>query len=133
APFADLFPTEDTPVPEGFDGWGLFLDEFNSAPKGVQAAAYKLTLDRMTGQHKLHERVAMVLAGNLSTDRAITNPISTAMQSRVVHLLMEINFEEWYYDVALKENYDPRIIAFLNYKNSYLMDFRPDHNENTFC
>lgn len=133
AAFADLFPIEGMEVPKGFDGWGLFLDEFNSGAKMVQAAAYKLILDRMTGQKKLHERVAMVLAGNLSTDRAITNPIGTALQSRVVHLMMQISHEEWLEDVAIKENYDPRIIAFLNFKSSYLMDFRPDHNENTFC
>ena len=111
----------------------LFLDEFNSAAKSVQAASYKLILDRMTGQRKLHKNCVITAAGNLSTDRAITNPISTAMQSRVVHLQMEINFEEWLYDVALAENYDTRIIAYLSQTPSKLMDFRPDHNEKTFC
>lgn len=133
APFADLFPIEGTSLPEGKQGWMLFLDEFNAAAKSVQAAAYKLVLDRMVGQHRLHENVVLTAAGNLSTDRAITNPISTAMQSRVVHLEMEINFEEWLYDVALLENYDSRIIAYLSQFPSKLMDFRPDHNEKTFC
>lgn len=133
SPFADLFPLEDTPTPEGKEGWMLFLDEFNSASKGVQAASYKLILDRMTGQRKLHSNCVITAAGNLSTDRAITNPISTAMQSRVVHLEMQISFEEWLYDVALKENYDSRIIAYLSQFPSKLMDFRPDHNEKTFC
>lgn len=132
-PFADLFPIQGTKTPEGHDGWMLFLDEFNSADKRVQAAAYKLILDRMTGQHPLHERCVITAAGNLSTDRALVNPLSTAMQSRVVHLEMEINFEEWLYDVALKENYDSRVIAFLNQYPSKLMDFRPDHSEKTFC
>jgi MoxR-like ATPase len=133
SPFADLFPLQDSEPPAGKDGWMLFLDEANSATKNVQAASYKLVLDRMTGQEKLHERCAITMAGNLSTDRAIVNPLSTAMQSRVVHIEMELNFEEWLYDVALKENYDERIIAFLNYDNSKLMDFRPDHQEKTFC
>ena len=35
----DMFPTEDTPVPEGKNGWIVFLDEFNSASKAVQTAA----------------------------------------------------------------------------------------------
>jgi hypothetical protein len=87
----------------------------------------------MVGQHKLHPNVVITAAGNLSTDRAITNPISTAMQSRVIHLEMQISFEEWLYDVALKQNYDSRIIAYLNQYNSKLMDFRPDHQEKTFC
>lgn len=138
-PFADLFPLENTLLPGELagepthQGWMLFLDEFNSASKSVQAASYKLILDRMTGQHKLHERCVVTAAGNLATDRAITNTISTAMQSRVVHLEMEINFEEWLHDVALKEGYDSRIIAYLSQFPSKLMDFRPDHNEKTFC
>lgn len=133
APFADLFPIEGTTPPEDKNGWLVFLDEFPSAPKSVQAAAYKLVLDKMVGQHKLHENVHIAAAGNLMTDRAIVNPIGTAMQSRVIHLEMELSFEEWLYDVAFKENYDPRIIAYLSQYPSKLMDFRPDHNDKTFA
>lgn len=132
-PFADLFPIKGTPLPPGKQGWMLFLDEFNSAPKGVMSAAYKLILDKMTGQYPLHENVVICAAGNLATDRAITNPLSTALQSRVVHLEMQVNFEEWLQDVALAENYDSRIVAYLSQYNSKLMDFRPDHQEKTFC
>lgn len=132
APF-DMFPTENLALPEGKQGWLLFLDEFNSASKSVQAAAYKLILDRMVGQHKLHERVVIVCAGNLATDRAIVNPISTAMQSRVIHLIMELDNDEFMEDVAFKFGWDPRIIAFLSYKPGYLHDFKPDHNDKTFC
>lgn len=35
----NIFPLENTPLPKGKNGWLLFLDEFNSAPKDVQAAA----------------------------------------------------------------------------------------------
>ena len=133
APFRDLFPLQGDILPPGKKGWMIFLDEFNSASRSVQAASYKLILDKMTGQYPLNERVVLTTAGNLSTDRAITNPISTAMQSRVIHIEMEINFEEWLYDVALAENYDSRIIAYLSQYNSKLMDFRPDHQEKTFC
>lgn len=141
APFSELFPIEGTPLPQRLEnekmvnrnGWLLFLDEFNSASRSVQAAAYKLILDRMVGQHRLHSNVAIVAAGNLTTDRAIVNPISTAMQSRLIHLEMIVDFNEWLEDVALKENYDSRIIAFLMQFNEKLMDFRPDHQEHTFC
>jgi hypothetical protein len=132
SPF-EMFPTADQDLPKGKNGWILFLDEFNSAPKSVQAAAYKLILDRAVGQHQLHPACAIVAAGNLATDRAITNPLSTAMQSRLVHIEMELSHREWLEDVALKQNYDPRVIAFLNYMPGKLMDFKPDHNEKTFC
>lgn len=129
----DMFPTEDMPLPPGKDGWILFLDEMNSAPKSVQAAAYKLVLDKMVGLKKLHPRVLIVCAGNLDTDRAIVNPLSTAMQSRVITLVMDLKFDEFLEDVMLAQSWDNRIIAYLSWKPSNLHDFRPDHNEHTFC
>jgi hypothetical protein len=132
-PFGDLFPLEGDELPKGKQGWLLFLDEFNAALKAVQASAYKLVLDRKTGQRNLHPNVVIGGAGNLATDRAITNPIGTAMQSRLSHYVLEVNFKEWMEDVALKNNWDRRIIAYLSRYPSKLMDFRPDHNEKTFC
>lgn len=35
----ETFPIEGDAIPEGYSGWLLFLDEFTSAPRGVQAAA----------------------------------------------------------------------------------------------
>ncbi len=128
----DIFPTTKTILPTGKHGWMLFLDEANAAVKTVQAASYKLVLDRMVGQSMLNERVAVVMAGNLTTDRSIVNALSTAMQSRIVHLEMEVNFQHWLEDVAWPKGYDERIIAFLSYKPEYLMDFRPDHDDKTF-
>lgn len=132
-PFGDLFPLQGDALPEGKDGWTLFLDEFNSGSREIMAAAYKLILDRMVGQHKLHDQCLVVAAGNLDTDRAITNKIGTAMQSRVVTLEMQLSYEEWLYDVALKEGYDARVLGFLGQYPSKLMDFRPDHKDKTFC
>lgn len=134
----DMFPLEFNELPKDEDGnemegWLIFYDEMNSGTKMVQAASYKVILDRMIAQSKLHERVVQVAAGNLSTDRAIVNSLSTAMQSRLVHLEMELNHRQWLEDVAYKEDYDERIIAYLNYDTGKLMDFRPDHNEKTFC
>lgn len=132
-PFKDIFPTEDTPIPKGKEGFLLFLDELPAMPKAVQAATFKLVLDRMIGQKKLHPNTAIVGAGNLITDRSIVNPLSTAMQSRLIHLEMRIDFNEWLEDVAITEGYDKRILAFLMQYPSKLMDFQPDHDDKTFC
>lgn len=128
----DLFPTERTPLPAGKDGWAIFLDEFNSAPKEIQAASYKLALDRMVGQFKLHPAVVLAMAGNLMTDRAIVTELSTAMQSRIIHIEMELSYREWYEDVAMAEDYDERIVAYASFDNDFLMDFKPDHQDKTF-
>lgn len=132
APF-DMFPVEGQAIPGGFLGWLLFLDEMNSAPKSVQAAAYKLVLDRFVGQVPLHGNCLVGTAGNLSTDRAIVNAMSTAMQSRLCHFTLVHSHPDWMEDVALVNNYDARIIAYLGRYPGKLFDFRSDHNNDTFC
>ena len=69
----NLWPLEDDPIPEGYNGWLIFLDEITSAPLSVQAASYKLILDRMVGTHKLHKMVMIACAGNMMMDNAIVN------------------------------------------------------------
>lgn len=127
-----IFPLEGAKLPEGKKGWLLFLDEMSSAPPAVQAAAYKLVLDRMVGQSKLHKKVAIVAAGNLITDRAVVAQLSTALQSRVVHIMLEpslSDFKEW----AFKKGISSSVLAFLNYKPDYLHKFDPDSDDHTFA
>ena len=129
----DIFPLENTPVPNGYEGWILFLDEFNSASRAVQAAAYKVVLDRMIGNHKLHDKCFVICAGNKSTDNAITTRLSTAMLSRLIHLNMEINFEDWRDNFALPNKIDERIIAYLSMYPNKLMEFDPEREDQTFA
>lgn len=128
----DIFPVEDTPIPKGKNGWILFLDEFNSAPKAVQAAAYKIVLDRMIGNHKLHNSCAVICAGNNATDRAITTELSTAMKSRLIHLHLKIDVNEWI-EYALKNDFDPRVISYIKMNGENLNNFNPENQlEDTF-
>ena len=129
-PFS-VFPLEDEEPPEGYDGWMLFLDELTSATKPVQAAAYKLVLDRMVGSFALHPHVAIVSAGNKATDKAVVNQMSTALQSRLIHFELAVSQEETV-ELFYKLGVDHRIISFISYMPSRLMDFRPDHHEKTF-
>lgn len=126
------FPIEGDPLPEGKEGWLLFLDEATSAAPAIQAAAYKLILDRMVGSHKLHKNVAIVAAGNLETDNAIVQPMSTALQSRLVHLELSIDTQEWI-DWANSKQFDHRITSYMNFKPSALYTFKPDHSDKTYA
>src|ERR1700741_4719508 len=122
----DTFPLEGDDIPEGYEGWLLFMDEFTSAPKAVQAAAYKVILDRMVGQNKLHKNVAICCAGNMESDNAIVEEMSTAMQSRLVHLELVVDAKEWV-EWATSNNVDYRITSFINFKPSMIYTFKPDH------
>lgn len=114
-----------------YDGWLLFLDELPTAPPAVQAAAYKLILDRMVGVHKLHSKVAIVGAGNLESDNALVNPMSTALQSRLMHLTLKLDHKEWM-DWARTRGTDFRITAFLGFKPEALHRFDPNHTDYTY-
>ncbi len=129
-PFED-FPLEGDPIPEGFDGFLLFLDELPSAVPQVQAASYKLILDKMIGSRKLHEDCAMVAAGNKTTSGAIVNKMGTAMQSRMVHFVLEQDKESWI-DWGNVNKIDFRILAYVNSKPSVLNSFDPKHKDLTF-
>ncbi|MBZ6396990.1 MULTISPECIES: AAA family ATPase [Pantoea] len=127
----ETFPVKGDDLPAGCNGWLLFLDEFPSASRAVQAAAYKLVLDKMVGQHELHPSVHIVCAGNKASDKAIVNSLSTATQSRLIHLELAVSLKDWS-EWAAGNGIDARIIGFLNYKTSLLHNFSPDHQDKTF-
>jgi hypothetical protein len=115
-----------------YDGWFLFFDETTSAPKQLQAAAYKIILERMIGHRKLHAKVLMACAGNLATDRAVVHGMSTALQSRLIHIEMRVDHKEWM-TWAINKKVDSRILGFLEWKPDYLQKFDPDHQDQTFA
>lgn len=123
-PFS-TFPLRGEELPEGYSGWLIMLDEFNSASHATQAAAYKLVLDRMVGEYHLHDKVVMIAAGNLEDDNAIVNPMSSALISRFAHFYIELNNDEWS-EWAAKAKIDTRITSFLNFKTSQLYTFKSD-------
>jgi len=127
----EYFPITTDSIPEGYEGWLLFLDEFNSGTKQTEAAAYKLILDREVYKHKLHDRCLIAAAGNLTTDRAIVNTQSTATTSRLSHYRMRIDHKVWV-DWANTHDIDHRIISLIKFKPEILHKFDPSTNELTF-
>lgn len=121
----DLFPLETDSLPKNKKGWLLFLDEANGASHAVQMASYKLILDRMVGNHKLHPNVFIVGAGNLETDNAIVNTMSSALISRFAHFTIRLDSEEWL-EWASKTGIDHRITSFIGFKPNLLYTFNPD-------
>jgi len=131
-PFHPVDPKKPKDPPKQYSGWLLFLDEFSSAPMAVQAAAYKLVLDRQVGVHDLHPKVITICAGNKTTDGAIVNRLSTAMQSRLVHLELAIDVPGWL-EWAAVNKIDYRITGYVGHRPEVLHKFDPDHNDKTFA
>jgi hypothetical protein len=131
------FPVEGDEIPMNpktgrrYKGWLIILDEFPSAALSVQAAAYKITLDRMVGSHRLHRSAFVVTAGNKATDKAIVNRLSTAQQSRLATLVIKVCADTWL-DWAESVNIDYRVRSFIRYKPDMLHKFDPNHADLTF-
>lgn len=128
----DTFPLQGDPLPDGYDGWLLFLDEMTSADRGVQKAAYKLVLDRMVGMRHLHDNVVIIGAGNRLEDNAIVEEMSTALQSRLIHLEVTVDAKEWI-DWALQNNVDHRVTSYIKFRTEQLSTFKPDHTDKTYA
>jgi hypothetical protein len=128
----ETFPLEGDPIPDGYSGWLLFLDELTTAGPAVQAAGYKLILDRMVGQHKLHPKVAIMGAGNKETDNAIVQPMSTALQSRMIHLELVVDHEE-FIDWASTQGFNHFITDYIGFMPNQLFTFQPDHTDTTYA
>ena len=110
----------------------LFLDEINTAPPSVQAAAYQLILDRKIGDYKLPSGWSIVAAGNKESDRGVVYRMPPPLANRFVHLDMEVSFDDWK-SWAYQNKIEPLIIAFLNYDNTKLFNFDPANNEKSFA
>ena len=128
----DTFPIEGDEIPKGYSGWLILFDEITSAPPSIQAASYKIILDRMVGNHKLHKNVALMAAGNKETDNAIVQPMSTALQSRLAHLELIIDHNEWC-EWAENNGLDHRITSYIKFKPGNLYTFSPDHTDKTYA
>ena len=110
----------------------ICFDELTSAPKQIQSASYKILLDRKVGQKKLHDKVVMLALGNKASDNAVVYEMSTALQSRMVHLELELSHKEWI-DWAIKNNIDSRIIGYMEFQPENLMTFKADHSDHTYA
>lgn len=109
----------------------LFLDELNSAPPSVQAAAYQLILNRRIGKYKLPDNVRILAAGNRDTDRGVTYRMPAPLANRFRHISMVADHEDWI-TWAINNNVHPDVVGYLSYAKSNLFKFDPKSNSPAF-
>lgn len=110
----------------------LFLDEMNSAPPAVQAAAYQLILNRRIGQYHLPDNVCIVAAGNRESDKGVTYRMPAPLANRFVHFEMRVDFDSWQ-DWAINHNINSDVIGYLTQNKSDLFDFNPTSASRSFA
>ncbi len=100
----------------------LFLDELNSAPASVQAAAYQLILNRGVGKYRLPDNVVMVAAGNRESDKGVTYRMPTPLANRFIHQEMKVDFAS-YQEWAVQNKIHKDVVGYLSFAKQDLYDF----------
>ncbi len=109
----------------------LFLDEMNSAPPAVQAAAYQLVLDRRAGAYKLPDNVVIVAAGNRDSDRGVTYRMPAPLANRFLHFDIKVDFDSWL-DWAVPAGIHPDVMSYLSNYKSHLYQFDSTSADKSF-
>ena len=110
----------------------IFLDELNSAPPAVQAAAYQLILNRAVGTYKLPKGVDIVAAGNREGDRGVTYRMPAPLANRFVHLEMKVDFDD-FQDWATLNKVHPDVVGYVGFAKQDLYDFDPKSPSKSFA
>ena len=110
----------------------LFLDEMNSAPPAVQGAAYQLILNRKVGTYVLPDNVKINAAGNRENDRGVTYQTPKPLSNRFLNFELRVDFADWY-EWALSNKIDPRVVGYLDFSKSSLNDFDSKSQSRSFA
>ena len=110
----------------------IFLDELNSAPPAVQAAAYQLILNRRVGTYSLPKGVDIVAAGNREGDRGVTYRMPAPLANRFIHLEMKIDFDD-FQEWAVMNNVHPEVVGYVGFAKQDLYDFDPKSPSKAFA
>ena len=110
----------------------IFLDELNSAPPAVQAAAYQLILNRRVGTYKLPDGVDIVAAGNRDGDRGVTYRMPAPLANRFVHLEAKVDFDDWQ-DWATLNKIHPEVVGYVGFAKQDLYDYDPKSASKAFA
>lgn len=129
APPVEL-PSED--FAKNFDHIILFLDEMNSAPPSVQAAAYQLVLNRRVGTYRLPDNVLVVAAGNREVDKGVTYRMPAPLANRFIHLELRVDFEDWL-SWAVDNKVHKDVVGYISFAKQDLYDFDPKTASRSFA
>jgi hypothetical protein len=110
----------------------IFIDELNSAPPAVQAAAYQLVLNRKVGTYELPKGVDIVAAGNREGDKGVTYRMPSPLANRFVHLEAKVDFDDWQ-DWATLNKLHPEVVGYVGFAKQDLYDFDPTSSSMAFA
>lgn len=97
----------------------LVLDDIAAASPAIQTAAFKLVLERKTGDCKLAEKVKIVATANRKEDKSGATMLPAALRNRCAILTLEPDVDGWC-EWAATHGIPGEVPAFIRFKNAYL-------------
>ena len=106
-----------------------FMDEYNTARRGVQTTGYSITLEKRIGNYFIMNDWYIVMAGNRQEDKGEIYDVPGPLKNRIVRIFFDIHFGDWL-DWASRNNIDNRIIAYLLWKVDGNLEYCSDIDDN---
>ena len=97
----------------------IFFDELTAADKTLQVSAYEMILDRKLGDvgegkfgYEVPPGWLIVAAGNQRQDKAVSQPMSSALANRFLHVIVKARALDWI-NWAKKSGVHPVVIDYI--------------------
>lgn len=110
----------------------IFFDEISNATPSVAASTYQIVLDRQIANHKLPKNCYIICAGNRVSDKSATYKMPSPLANRLMHFEFSPSLGSWKTWAMKQDNFDRRVISFLNYKPQLLFGYTPGTDEVAF-
>lgn len=120
-------------LPKNKDSKGiLFFDELNLANQSVQSAFYQLIQDRKLDDYTLPNGWIIISAGNTTNDKANVFDVGSPLLNRFTHSILKIPSKDEWIKWGLQNNIHNSILAFLEFKPSFLYKFDRQNKDKSF-
>lgn len=106
----------------------LVLDDLAAASPAVQTAAFKLVLERRSGDCALSPGVKIIATANRKEDKSSATMLPAALRNRCLISSLEPDLEEWC-KWAANAGVPGEVPAFLRYKSAYLSRTPKDQDD----
>lgn len=103
----------------------LMIDDFHLADKSIQKYLFQLLTYRAINSYKLTPNVAIVLAGNKMTDRALAHTIPAPVMNRIAVYEVKADSEDWLKNFAFKNGVRHDIMSFIHQKGDLYLTQTP--------
>lgn len=105
----------------------IFFDEINLAAPIVQSITYSAIHDRVISDRRISNHIFVFAAGNRQKDQAHVFDMPLPLRDRFAEVDIKIDTEDWL-NWAMQNGINPHLIAFINWKGTYL--YRVEENRN---